>query len=155
AAARPEARFLFLGAEQFPLGGLPGSFPRWEYHTELQYLAEFDIGIMPVRPSDWANGKAGYKLLQYMALGLPSVASPDGVNAEIVEDGITGFLAADADAWRDRLSALIDDAALRARLGAAARARAERCYSVECFFPSWRGLLESAMAAAQERRAGE
>src|SRR5207244_8541006 len=106
AAARPGARFLFLGAEPFPLEGLPASFCEWTLDTEREHLAQFDIGIMPVRSSDWANGKAGYKLLQYMALGLPSVASPDGVNAEIVADSVTGYLAGDASTWRERLIAL-------------------------------------------------
>jgi glycosyltransferase involved in cell wall biosynthesis len=153
AAARPQARFLLIGAEPFPLEGLPASFETWSYETELAHLSAFDIGIMPVRPSDWANGKAGYKLLQYMALGLPCVASPDGVNAEIIGNGVTGYLAADAAAWRERLIALIDDAALRARMGAAAREVAERRFSVDHLFPRWQGLLERAITVAQERRA--
>jgi glycosyltransferase involved in cell wall biosynthesis len=152
AGARPDVRFSFLGAEPFPLVGLPAAFQPWEYDSELEHLAAFDIGIMPLRPSPYVNGKAGYKLLQYMALGLPSVASPDGVNGEIVHDGVTGFLAGDAETWHARLLALIDDGPLRARMGAEARAAVERCYSVEALFPRWRGLLEAVAQRTASRR---
>lgn len=153
AAARPAVRFLFLGAEPFPVDGLPARFEPWSYEGELAHLAAFDIGIMPVRPSDWANGKAGYKLLQYMALGLPSVASPDGVNAGIVEDGRTGFLADKPIAWRRALLTLVDDAERRQQMGARARERVVEQYSVELFFPRWQRMLTEAVAMASKRRA--
>jgi glycosyltransferase involved in cell wall biosynthesis len=147
AAARPVVRFSFLGADPFPLKGLPAAFHRWEYETELTYLAGFDIGIMPLQRSPRADGKAGYKLLQYMALGLSSVASPDGVNAQITREGVTGFLADDPATWRDRLITLIDDAGRREQMGRAARAVVERTCSVDVLYPRWRGILDEALAA--------
>jgi glycosyltransferase involved in cell wall biosynthesis len=102
----------------------------WQEASEIAEVQRMDIGIMPLPTEDWARGKCGYKLIQYMACSLPTIASPVGVNSEIVGDGETGFLAADADMWRASLSRLLADAALRRRMGEAGRARAVTRYSL-------------------------
>jgi hypothetical protein len=106
---------------------------------------------MPLDDTEWERGKCGYKLLQYMAAGRPVVASPVGVNPEIVEPGVTGFLARTPEDWRSALGRLRDDPALRARMGEAGRRRVESAYSLDLAEPRLRALLESASTAARRR----
>ena len=102
----------------------------WSEAEEIASLQSMDVGIMPLTDQPWERGKCGYKLVQYMACGLPVVASPVGVNVDIVENGQNGFLASNWPEWRAALDELLDDAALRHRLGAAGRARIEATYSL-------------------------
>lgn len=118
----------------------------WSEATEIAEVASMDIGIMPLPDELWARGKSGYKLIQYMACGLPVVASPVGVNAEIVEDGVTGYLARSSEQWRAALVALLDDAARRRRMGQAGRQRAEARYSLAHCAPQMVSLLHQAAA---------
>lgn len=115
----------------------------WSLETEKECLAGFDIGLMPLVDDEWARGKAGYKLLQYMACGLPSVASPVGANVQIVRQGETGFLAESLDEWEDCLRRLADDAALRERMGCRAREIVEQEYSLERWAPVFCDTIES------------
>lgn len=108
--------------------GLP-----WRKETELDDLRAMDIGIMPLPDDEWARGKCGLKGLQYMALGVPPIMSPVGVNSEIVQDGVNGFLAGGVEEWVEKLSRLIDDADLRRRMGQAARTTVEERYSVKAW----------------------
>ena len=80
----------------------------WSQSSEVERIKSFDIGIMPLRDSSWDRGKCGYKLIQYMACGLPVVASPIGVNSLIVKHGVNGFLANSINDWVSRLKVLID-----------------------------------------------
>jgi glycosyltransferase involved in cell wall biosynthesis len=137
------ARIMVVGAgakaesDRFP--GL--DLRDWSEENEIRYIQEMDIGIMPVRENLWARGKSGYKLIQYMACGLPVVASPIGVNCEIVESDVNGFLARSDDEWERALTGLIDDAMLRNRLGEAARERAVERYSLAVHGPRLTALL--------------
>jgi glycosyltransferase involved in cell wall biosynthesis len=115
----------------------------WSEATEAEAIAACDIGIMPLHDSCWERGKCGYKLIQYMGCGLPVVASPIGVNREIVTEGETGFLAPDAAAWKVKLQMLIDDPELRLRLGRAGRLRVEQRYSIEAVLPDIADALQS------------
>lgn len=103
----------------------------WEYATEIADLSRFHIGIMPLPDDEWAKGKCGLKGLQYMALGIPTIMSPVGVNSEIITNRENGMLASTEDEWVDALSVLIDDAELRRRLGDAGRRTVIDRYSVE------------------------
>lgn len=113
----------------------------WNPDTEIADLLEMDIGIMPLPDDEWAKGKCGLKGLQYMALEMPTIMSPVGVNSEIITDGVNGFLASTEDEWVEKLSALIGSAELRNRIGKAARQTVVEKYSVisqrdryiECF----------------------
>lgn len=118
----------------------------WSLETEVEQLRDFDLGVMPLADDDWCRGKGGYKLLQYMALGLPCVASPVGVNREIVRPGVTGFLAKTEDEWVEHLSRLVSDAELRTRLGANGRAVAAAEYSFETYYPRLRAAMEALVA---------
>ena len=130
----------------------------WHEATEIEEVQRMDVGIMPLPDEAWARGKSGYKLVQYMACGLPVVASPVGVNAEIVLEGETGFLARSPEQWRHALVALLDDAALRRRMGQAGRRRAEAQYSLDHCAPQMVELLRgvagdaTGMMHAQRRR---
>lgn len=120
----------------------------WREDTEIAEVQRMDIGIMPLPDESWARGKSGYKLIQYMACGLPVVASPVGVNAEIVVESETGFLARTPEEWRTALVTLLDDAALRERMGRNGRRRAEARYSLAHCAPI---MVELFHAAARRR----
>lgn len=113
----------------------------WTEASEVARIHTMDIGIMPLTDTPWARGKCGYKLIQYMACGLPVVASPVGVNADIVEHGVNGFLASTETEWADALRTLLHDPALRARMGAAGRRKVERDYSLQVWGPRLAALL--------------
>lgn len=104
--------------------GLP-----WRKDTELDDLRAMDIGIMPLADDDWARGKCGLKGLQYMALGIPALMSPVGVNCEIIRHGVNGFLPRTEDEWVEQLSRLVEDADLRRRMGEAGRETVVQQYS--------------------------
>ena len=107
----------------------------WSEDTEVDAIQSMDIGVMPLPDTPWARGKCGYKLIQYMACGLPVVASPVGVNKEILEHGVNGFLAESDAEWRTAIEALISDPDLRRRMGAAGRKKVENEYSLQVWGP--------------------
>jgi len=102
----------------------------WKKTDEIKELSSFDIGIMPLPDDEWAKGKCGLKGLQYMALEIPAVMSPVGVNAEIIQDGVNGFLAGDTDEWIYKITMLIESLSLRKRMGEQARKTVIEKYSV-------------------------
>jgi len=105
--------------------GLP-----WIKDKEVEDMSEFDIGIMPLPDTEWAKGKCGLKGLQYMALGIPTIMSPVGVNSEIIIDHVNGFLANSDEEWVEKLSLLIDSFDLRKKLGDAGCRTVEEKFSV-------------------------
>jgi len=113
--------------ERFPV---PVEFIPWSKEGEAKALASCDVGIMPLEDDEWTRGKGGFKLLQYMAAGLPAVASAVGVNREIVVEGETGFLARTEEEWERSLERLVLDGELRRRLGLAGRRRVEENYAM-------------------------
>jgi glycosyltransferase involved in cell wall biosynthesis len=106
-------------------------FIKWNRETEVEDLLNFHIGLMPLYDDDISKGKCGFKAIQYMSLGIPAVVSPVGVNTEIVEDGINGFLCVPESDWKKRLEELIQNSSLRSDLGLAARKKIKEKYSVE------------------------
>ncbi len=116
-------------------------FP-WSEETEVSEIGKFDIGVMPLPDSSWERGKCGYKLIQYMACGLPVVASPVGVNRDIVKNGINGYLAETPEEWKKALSILIKDKELRIRMGKEGRKLVEEKYSLSVQAPVIEKILE-------------
>ena len=112
---------LRLVGAPWPDAPFPVEFVPWTLASEADALRGFDIGLMPVPDDEWGRGKSGCKARQYMAAGVPPVASPVGFNTELIRAGETGCLPGDLEAWHDDLLRLIDDPGLRRRLGAAAR----------------------------------
>lgn len=106
-------------------------FIEWNEESEITDLAKINIGIMPLYPDQWSEGKCGFKIIQYLALGIPSVASPVGVNKIIVEDGINGFLCNAVENWYQALSKLLKDASLREKMGLTGRQKIIKSYSVQ------------------------
>jgi len=102
----------------------------WTEPSEIEELSQFDAGIMPLPNDEWAKGKCGLKGLQYMALGIPTIMSPVGVNADIIQHGVNGFLADNESEWIDALELLISNADLRKSVGEAGRITVEEKYSV-------------------------
>ena len=125
------------------------TFTPWSEAGEIAAVQAMDIGIMPLPDEPWARGKSGYKLVQYMACGLPVVASPVGVNSTIVDEGVTGLLASDSGEWRSALGRLIDDAELRRSMGAKGRARAVEAYSLQAHAPRLVDIMLKAGRAAR------
>jgi glycosyltransferase involved in cell wall biosynthesis len=111
--------------------GLPVEFKHWSKNDEVVDLHSFDIGVMPLEDNLWTRGKGGYKLLQYLAAGVPAIASPVGINAEILRHGENGLLAKGSVEWCGALVNLARDASLRERLGQAGRRTVEEGYSFE------------------------
>ena len=120
-----------IGGKAFSIPGVDIKAVPWTEATEVAAILACDIGVMPLIDSPWERGKCGYKLIQYMACGLPVVASPVGVNCEIVRTGENGFLADNDQAWVDTLSKLLTDALLRKRMGAAGRKLIEKKYCIQ------------------------
>ncbi|MBL0742443.1 glycosyltransferase family 4 protein [Chryseolinea sp. Jin1] len=116
-------------------------FVPWQKETEIEDLLRLDIGIMPLTDDLWAKGKCGFKALQYMALGIPAVVSPVGVNAEMV-DASVGYTAATATEWEKALEALLDDDTLRHRLGKKGRQKVVDQYSVSSNTSTFLSLFE-------------
>ena len=132
------------------LDGLPEGLVEpvaWELSTEVQNIASADVGVMPLLDTPWERGKCGYKLIQFMACGLPVVASPVGVNTEIVEPGENGFLASSEEEWISCLEALLVDISTCCRMGAAGRKRVEEHFSLQTQAPRMAQVLRDAASA--------
>jgi glycosyltransferase involved in cell wall biosynthesis len=142
-AKKENSRVLIIGAQHAADSALPFEFRDWAEEREIADIQEMDIGIMPIPDEPWARGKCGYKLIQYMACGIPVIASPVGVNSEIVEHGVNGFLASTPEEWRAAITQLANDADLRKRMGEAGRARVEAHYSIQQFGPRMAELIHS------------
>lgn len=117
----PEVVLRVIADDQLEVESLKVENLAWTRHGEARMLAECDIGIAPLPDTPFARGKCAFKVLQYMATGLPVVTSPVGANAEYVVDGQTGLWASSDGEWLAALQSLAADPALRARMGAAGR----------------------------------
>ncbi|OWX98834.1 hypothetical protein B6V76_18585 [Thioclava sp. IC9] len=152
--SRMSARLRVIGA-----GATASRYPcvdnfAWSEEEEVSEIQKMDIGIMPLTDTPWARGKCGYKLIQYMACGLPVIASPVGVNSEIVEHGVNGFLASNEAEWREALDALLTDRKLRARMGAAGRKKVEEQYSLQVWGPRVAQMLRDVAVTHSKKRRG-
>lgn len=123
-------RFVLIANREpkHPLKNL--SFVPWSKSSEINDLLLIDIGIMPLEEDVWSEGKCGFKALQYMALGIPAVASPVGVNTRIIQHGQNGYLCNKPEEWFECLSRLMEDLTLRAELGGRGKECVDESYSV-------------------------
>lgn len=124
------------------LDGVEVEFRKWSPATEIGDLHQMDLGLMPL-PADepWMKFKCGLKLIQYLAVGIPAVASPIGVNAEILKGHAVGRAAENHADWKAALEELIGDQQLRMRLGKAGRALVEHQYSIESQWKTMEQIL--------------
>lgn len=130
---------------------LPVYFCPWSEKSETQALAAADMGISWLPNDLWSRGKCGLKVLQYMAAGLPVVANPVGVQADLVRHGETGFLAVTPDQWCAALARLAADPALRHRMGLAGRRRVETEFPLTQGAARWVTVLEQLSHGAAAR----
>jgi glycosyltransferase involved in cell wall biosynthesis len=138
----PRLSFRLIGAgDGFLRNGLRAETFAWSEKTETNLLSECHIGIMPLPDGEFMRGKCGLKLIQYMACSLPVVASPVGVNTEIVEHGKNGFLAATGGEWFEKLDKLVRHPELRLSFGGAGRAKVAAGYTLEHGFAKWQEIL--------------
>ena len=128
--SRRDVEFRVISDREPVLPGIPFVWKRWSPETEVEDLSDFDLGIMPIPDDEWARGKCALKALQYMAMGVPAICSPVGANSEVIQHGENGLLAASTDEWVSCFETLVDDAALRRRLGNMARLTVEKEYSM-------------------------
>jgi glycosyltransferase involved in cell wall biosynthesis len=143
-AAETRLRILVIGGKPGILPGLPVEHRDWTEAAEIAWLQEIDVGIMPLPDRPWERGKCGLKLLQYMASWKPTIASPVGVNTVLVDEGVSGFLAADGDAWLTALRRLQAEPALGRAMGEAGRRRVEAAYSLAGMVPRLATLMREA-----------
>ena len=136
--------FRAMGALQKDLDKIQGKLIPWNAETETNELIRFDVGIMPLPDTPWERGKCGFKLIQYMAAGLPIIASPVGVNQEIVEHGVNGFLARDTNDWMKYFKILRNDPDLGRQMGFRGRKKVEEKYSLEVVAPQLISILKGA-----------
>jgi glycosyltransferase involved in cell wall biosynthesis len=146
------------GNDRFVTVGTTFSQPRFQNHeicdwslaSEASAVGAFDVGVMPVRDAAFERGKCGYKLIQYMACGLPVIASPVGVNRQIVTHGLTGFLAETPEEWQAAIARLSHDEPLRCRMGEAGRRVFLERYALSVVAPKLAEVLRS--CATRSRR---
>ena len=143
--AQTGAKLVLIGAGDYrPASNIDVEILEWSSATEVEQLRNCDIGIMPLTDHLWERGKCGFKLIQYMACGLPVVASPVGVNPQIVVAGENGYLASDAEEWTAALKSLIDNPLGRKSMGMAGRKLVEKEYALTVTAPKMARILKTA-----------
>jgi glycosyltransferase involved in cell wall biosynthesis len=145
-------RLRVIGTPKYELEGVDVEALPWRSESEVEDLRAIDVGIMPLPDDKWSKGKCGLKALQYMALGIPTVCSPVGVNTDIIQDGENGFIAASDDEWVEKLAGLLREADLRERIGLAGRATVEARYSARVQAPLVYRIFESVAGAGSSGR---
>ncbi|MBI5394062.1 MAG: glycosyltransferase family 4 protein [Verrucomicrobia bacterium] len=143
AASVPGLRLVVIADETVASSVLPVETIPWSQEGEAAALCRGDIGIAPTPLDPWTQGKCAFKIIQYMAAGLPVIASPVGSNAEVVVPGETGLLPTRSEEWVEAIIKLCRDDGLRARMGAAGRERVVARYSVQQAADTWARLLET------------
>lgn len=131
-----------LRSDTLPIEATP-----WSSAEEARLLRERGLGLAPLTDNPWTRGKCGFKLIQYMAAGLPTVCDPVGANGQIVEHGRTGLHAPQAGGWAEAIASLCTEPARAAAMGAAGRERAAAHYSVQAVGERYVGLLRGLIRA--------
>jgi glycosyltransferase involved in cell wall biosynthesis len=148
---RQQQRFVLRvsgAGERVEVPGIVTEQPPWALDDEVRLFNTCDVGIYPLADDEWSRGKCGFKAIEFMACGVPVVAAAVGVNREIVEDGVNGFLAATDDEWVEKLARLIADRELRRRFGEAGRRTIEARYALHVHAPT----LAATLREVVERR---
>lgn len=135
-------RFVVVGGHAADIDGVEVVNVPWSEASEVDIINTFDVGVMPLFDDEWARGKCAFKLIQYMACGVPVIASPVGANVDVVTEAC-GLLASTADEWLTGLRRFRDDAALRDTSGFAARARVEEMYSLRSTLPRMAATIKT------------
>jgi len=135
-------RILVIGDKNIQIDGLEIEAVDWKEEKEIYYLQQLDIGLYPLPFEQWAYGKSGLKAIQYMALGIPTVATAIGANFRVIENGISGFLVTEEAEWILALTKLLNDPGLRSKIGMEGRKRVEKMFSVQSTIPVYLNILK-------------
>jgi len=144
-----DVRIVLVGAGRMTLNNLNMTIKPWHEDTEVNDILDFDIGIMPLPETPWSRGKCGYKLIQYMACGIPVVASPVEANKDIVINKVNGFMASGADDWLAALERLLLDDGLRERMGRQGRKTVESKFCLQVTAPCLKRVLIETIGKAK------
>jgi glycosyltransferase involved in cell wall biosynthesis len=117
------------------------SYIEWNEKTEVRDLLKMDIGLMPLADTPWTRGKCGFKIIQYLSLGIPAIASPVGVNGSILENGVNGFTCETDEDWIKAIKTLVADHELRQRMGEAGRKKIITGYSIQARYRQFLALF--------------
>ncbi|HWZ22912.1 MAG TPA: glycosyltransferase family 4 protein, partial [Cytophagaceae bacterium] len=124
-------KLVVIGSKDFEIKGLEVECLNWNLETEVKDLQQIDIGLYPLPDEQWVMGKSGLKALQYMALGIPTIATAIGANYRVIEDKVSGYLVKTPSEWKEKILILMSDADQRKRIGIKGRARVEEYYSIK------------------------
>ena len=139
-----------IGTPNYKIPDVETEAIKWRSETEIADLEKIDIGLMPLPDDQWSKGKCGLKALQYMALGIPTVCSPVGVNSAIIRDGANGFLADGKDEWIEKLKRLLHSAELRRKIGLAGRETVEENFSAKSQAPRVFEVFQTAARTSEK-----
>ncbi|MEW6675101.1 MAG: glycosyltransferase family 4 protein [Nitrospirota bacterium] len=138
----PHTVLKIISNDSIKLNGVKIEFKKWRLEDEIEDLRSIDIGIMPIDNSLWARGKCGYKILQYMGVGVPVVASPVGINVEFIKHGENGFLATSDEDWLLSLKSLIRNPDMRKTFGMKGRQILEERYSLRRYAEKYSSIIK-------------
>lgn len=124
---------------------------KWSLEKDVENFQSLDIGVYPLPDNKWAMAKTPFKTIQYMSVGVPTVASNVGGNREIIQDGINGFLASCEEEWLEKLSLLIEKPELRQKLGTAGRKTVEERYSLKINAPKFLEVIQKVYGKKHEK----
>ena len=126
----PDIKIMVMGGSNVQLAGLRLESTEWTEDKEIATLQSFDIGIYPLPNEQWVYGKSGLKAIQYMALGIPTIATAIGTNFRVIDNGVSGYLVNSEEEWIEKLTMLIENPAVRKEVGMAGRTKVEHFFSV-------------------------
>ena len=141
--AKYDFNILAIGDANVKITGLDIEAMDWNEETEIKNLQRIDIGLYPLPNEEWVLGKSGLKAIQYMALGIPTIATAIGANFRVIENNVSGFLVNSEDEWYDSIGRLIENAELRKQVGTLARKRIDEFYSIKANSSKYLGVIES------------
>lgn len=148
-AERVPFKLKVIGNFDYDLPGVDLEVVRWTAEHEVTDLQTFDVGVYPLPIDDWVLGKSGLKAIQYMAFGIPCVATEVGTTPMLIADGVNGFLVRTEDEWVDALEQLVRDPSLRRRLGVQARNDAVANYSLQAIATKYDDVLVDVLENAR------
>lgn len=130
-AKYPGIKILVMGGSNIEIPNLNLESTEWSEEKEIKTLQKFDIGIYPLPNEQWVYGKSGLKAIQYMALGIPTIATAIGTNFRVIENGESGYLVESEKEWIEKLTLLIENSSLRKQIGMAGRLKVEKLFSLD------------------------
>lgn len=138
--------------EKIDLTGVEWKHEAWDPSREVEQVRSFDIGLMPLFANEeWDIYKSGLKLIQYLSVGIPGIASPVGVNSDILRGASCGYGVTNSQEWYEALQRLLTDDSARRTMGENGRRLVTECYSVQANYPKMRDALQGLIAESGVR----